>query len=206
MTAVNVETEIYAGDVTTAYGGFHLTYTDEASLRDNLARLANLTGWRTMTEVQAGDWGRIDLVLDAGHRRCTLVELKMELLTPRQVRAGLQQIDRYDRWWGSSRGGTRAAWLVVPTEDSLDSDLVARMVELYPNIRVTAAGSLIHHLETGGTSPQTSLYRLTRERHRIDVATAGLRPHALLRTAHRLSRFWPELENDVLAVAMRTAR
>lgn len=76
----------------------------EAELRRNLASFAHAYGWAVQEEVVVPGWGRIDLILRDGPGAPLLVELKLDLTRPAQIRRAFQQTDGYGRWWTREYG------------------------------------------------------------------------------------------------------
>lgn len=144
--------------------GFHLTYTDEASVRRALARLARAYGWAIVREeVVVPGWGRIDLVLQPVSERCTpfLIEIKLDLSKPARVRRAFQQADGYGRWWEKQTGDRSYPVLTYCTGNH---DLIKSVGDAYPSVSHRTVGDLMEFLCCAAASPA----------ERRDVAKARL--------------------------------
>lgn len=192
---MSTDRTIYGDTLYVRDGCIRLTYSSEADLRDNLAQYARHHGWIAETEVSADRWGRIDLVLDAGTTRGQIVEIKLELQTARQIRAGIQQIDRYSRWWDENRRidgvpfweGRPTAWLVAPT-GKINQALADEMVGLYPGIRIVTVSGLMSHIGSRCPDAATSLGRLLRERKMAEVAFRTIQRRSARQTIDKVRR------------------
>lgn len=112
--------------------GFSIHYRTEAQLRSNLAELATFYGWWVEEEVVIPGWGRIDLVLrEDPATRPYLVELKLELSKPSEIRRAFQQADGYGRWWSKERGEANTPMVVAKAPNRPAVDLVA---DAYPAV------------------------------------------------------------------------
>jgi hypothetical protein len=120
---------------------------NEAELRRNLASAAHAYGWFVEEEVVVPGWGRIDIVLRDGVSAPLLIELKLDLIKPAQVRRAFQQTDGYGRWWTQERGEAADTLLVGLR---VDWELMASVHRAYPSVGWGTAGSLLRRLQTRG--------------------------------------------------------
>lgn len=119
-----------------------LTYNSEADIRINLAKLAYAYGWDVEQEVVIPGWGRIDLVVSDTSPGSILIELKLALNKPSEVRRGFQQADGYGRWWVANRG--EPAQAVLAAADA-SAGLVAPVAVAYPEVQF----HLVNHVMAG---------------------------------------------------------
>lgn len=113
-------------------GLFQVRYQSEADLRRALANLARLCGWLVEEEVVVPGWGRIDIVLrEDPTTPPRLVELKLELLKPSQVRRGFQQADGYGRWWTKTKEEPAETYLVAAEHAK---EHVSSIGDAYPSV------------------------------------------------------------------------
>lgn len=122
--------------------GFKITYRTEADLRASLAELASLYGWDVEEEVVVPGWGRIDLVLRAGDDLPPyLVELKLALTKPSEVRRAFQQTDGYGRWWAKERNEANVPLLVAKAPDM---SIVTPVADAYPGVPFRTINDFIY--------------------------------------------------------------
>jgi len=112
----------------------------EVEMRRNLASAAHACGWLVEEEVFVPDWGRIDLILRDGASAPLLIELKLDLTRPAQIRKAFQQTDGYGRWWVQEYGEAVDTLLVGLKVDPGGMSSVHRA---YPHVGWCAAGSLL---------------------------------------------------------------
>lgn len=123
--------------------------TSENELRRSLATVAHAYGWIVEEEVQVPGWGRIDIVLRDGGDFPYLIELKLDLTRPAQIRKGLQQVDGYGRWWTKEYGEPARTYLVGLEIDRGKAD---DMADAYPSVSVFSAEQLLFGMRVWGTS------------------------------------------------------
>lgn len=137
---------------------FRISYKSEVEARSGLAAMAHACGWLVQEEVVVPGWGRIDLVLrEASESRPILVELKVDLIRPRDIRKAFQQADGYGRWWTRVRGEVNLPLLVGC---NVDQAAVAPIADTYPEVGIYAASSLVAWLPIG-LEPHNRLWRAT---------------------------------------------
>lgn len=144
--------------------GFHLTYTDEASVRRALARLARALGWAVVREeVVIPGWGRIDLLLRARSEDSIpyLVEIKLDLSKPANVRRAFQQVDGYGRWWEMQHGGPSYPILTSCTGSA---ELILSVGDAYPAVRYASVQRLMTTLLMGIASSPADRLGIARAR------------------------------------------
>lgn len=130
--------------------GFHLSYTDEASVRTGLARLARGLGWGVVREeVVIPGWGRVDLLL---HEVCELdwpylIEIKLDLTRPSVIRRAFQQADGYRRWWRQEYSQHCHPILAAVKFDAV---AVGRVATAYREVTPIGVGSLMAKLPNFG--------------------------------------------------------
>lgn len=164
-------------------GGFRISYKSEAEVRSGLAAMAHAFGWLVQEEVAVPGWGRIDLILRETHEaQPILVELKVNLIKPRDIRKAFQQVDGYGRWWARARGEVNFPLLIGC---NIDQVAVAPVADTYPEIGIHAVSFFMAWLQTGG-HPGNRLERATERadalRQRLAVyegAVSKLRSAAL---------------------------
>lgn len=123
---------------------FTIQYRSEADLRRSLADLACLYGWSVEEEVVVPGWGRIDLVLRRDvTARPYLVELKLALRKPSEVRRGFQQADGYGRWWTKERSEANTPLLVAAAPDM---SIVTPVADAYPAVPFRTIGAFMNGL------------------------------------------------------------
>jgi hypothetical protein len=145
-------------------------YKSEADLRSGIARIADAYGWFVEQEVVVPGWGRIDLVLryDAGVKPF-LVELKVALEKPSDVRKGFQQADGYSRWWAKEIGEPNVPVLSAVKHSS---QLVAAVGDAYPTVAYRNCHSLLTGLRTWSATPTRiarAAERRARRQHDLDI-------------------------------------
>lgn len=112
--------------------GFGIRYRSESDLRASLAEVAALFGWDVEEEVVVPGWGRIDLVLRPSRvAKPYLVELKLALKKPNEVRRAFQQADGYGRWWTKEKGEANTPLVVA---DAPNLSIVTPVADAYPAI------------------------------------------------------------------------
>ncbi len=132
---------------------FHLTYTDEVSVRRALARLARAYGWAVVREeVVVPGWGRIDLLLQAASDQSMplLVEIKLDLSRPAAIRRAFQQTDGYGRWWEKQTGAASRPLLTYCTGNA---ELIESVGDAYPAVRHQPVGDFMFTLCASQDSP-----------------------------------------------------
>lgn len=135
---------------------FRISYKSEAEARSGLAALAHACGWLVQEEVVVPGWGRIDLVLRETHEAGPiLIELKVDLIRPRDIRKACQQADGYGRWWARVRGEVNLPLLVGC---NVDEAAAAPVADTYPEVWICAASPFMNWLQTGG-QPHNRLAR-----------------------------------------------
>lgn len=110
---------------------FTVFYREEADLQRALGEAAEAYGWLVKREVVV-PWGRIDLVIREPELHPPyLIEVKVDLSKPAQIRKAFQQVDGYSRWWTAEHGVAS-----VPVLTSAKADLAAlRLVaDVYPTV------------------------------------------------------------------------
>jgi hypothetical protein len=113
-------------------GRFRVEYLSEADLRRQLTDLARLCGWLAEEEVVVPGWGRIDIVLREAPRSVPrLIELKLDLTKPSQIRRGFQQADGYGRWWTREKGEAAETFLISAEHTE---GHVASIGDAYPTV------------------------------------------------------------------------
>lgn len=113
-------------------GGLSIQYRSEADLRASLAEFAAMLGWDVEEEVVVPGWGRIDLVLrHSPAAKPYLIELKLALKKPNEVRRAFQQADGYGRWWSKEKGEANTPMVV---SDAPDLSIVTPVADAYPAI------------------------------------------------------------------------
>lgn len=126
-------------------GTFRFTYTDEASVRSVIAKVARAAGWfEVREEVQIPGWGTVDLVVrSAAGRPPVLIELKLELTRIANVRKAYQQVDGYTRGWRAVFGEDSVAMLSACQQDA---DSINRVGQAYPKVQRAPVRELINAL------------------------------------------------------------
>lgn len=131
-------------DVRLAERQLWVHYRTEADLRSSLAELAAVYGWDAEEEVIVPGWGRIDLVLrSAPKARPFLVELKLALNKPNEVRRAFQQADGYGRWWSKERGEANTPLVVAKAPNM---DIVTPVADAYPAVPFRTISAFIRGL------------------------------------------------------------
>lgn len=128
----------------------------EADLRRNLASAAHAYGWLVEEEVVVPGWGRIDLILRDGRSAPALIELKLDLTKPAQIRRAFQQTDGYGRWWAQERGESADTILVGLKVDSVAMNAVYRA---YPHVGWRTAAELLGEMAHRGDEEARLLRR-----------------------------------------------
>lgn len=155
------------GGVTLNEGQYPTVYLtkSEADLRRSLASVAHVYGWDVSEEVVIPGWGRIDLVLQDDWTH--LVELKIELTKPAQVRRAFQQADGYGRWWTTNKSKAVDVHLVAV---EIEWPLVNGVADAYYTVAPRSLAGLLGFLETGGTERGRAVRR---RRAKIRTRQAG---------------------------------
>lgn len=141
-------------------------FSNEAELRSGIARAADAYGWIVEEEVEVRGWGRIDIVLRSEPRAHPfLVELKLELIKPSEVRKAYQQADGYSRWWAKEKSEAGAPFLVA---NQADASLITSIGDAYPTVRYFSAFDTLKGLRTWEHNPwrQTTAEQRRAERRR----------------------------------------
>ena len=148
-------------------GTFRFTYTDEASVRRLVAKVARAAGWfEVREEVQIPGWGTVDLVVrSAAGRPPVLVELKLELTRIASVRKAYQQVDGYTRGWRAVFGEESVAMLAACKQDA---DSINRVGQAYPKVHPAPVRDLVNALIVMDE-------RITERRDRAVARTADIR-------------------------------
>lgn len=160
--------------VTIKDGALFVNWKNEAELRSGIARVARAYGWWVREEVVVPGWGRIDLVLRrevAG--KPFLVELKVALNKPNEVRRAFQQADGYGRWWTQHHDEANTAIVCSPKPNM---QIIQPVADAYPTVPYRSVSALL-----GG------LLSWNVERSRVDAA------------AERVAEARRQLDIDALA-------
>lgn len=136
-----------------------LVYRNEADLRDGLAFIANAAGWKWSTETTIPNWGRIDLLLT--FPQTLLVELKVSLQTPREIRRAAQQAHGY-----ATQLNLYGAYIVAPRA-AMNTDLASELCARFPVVPDTLEG-LMAYLRRFG-SEELAMQRREIYRHHQDL-------------------------------------
>lgn len=153
-------------------GHAHLLYTGEIEARKGIAAWARALGWIVREELVIPGWGRIDIVLrDSEESWPFLIELKLSLCKPAEIRKAFQQADGYGRWW-SQQGEPNTVIVVGLT---IDEAAVGLVQDAYPAIAGVSAARLLHGLPELGT-PRL---RLERSQARLVEVARSLAIHQL---------------------------
>lgn len=122
-------------------GAFYVSWTSEAQMRAGLARVARAYGWWVREEVVVPGWGRIDLVLRrAVSEKPWLIELKLALNKPSEVRRAFQQADGYSRWWAQHHG---EANLPIVSSPKPRMDVIQPVADAYPGVPYRSVAELL---------------------------------------------------------------
>lgn len=141
--------------VVLANGFPQVRFADESGLRSALGVLAGAYGWLVQEETVVPGWGRIDLTLrDDPSSAPHLVELKVDLLKPAQVRRAFQQADGYGRWWAAEHGEACSSYLVAASHDRV---AVERVERAYPEVRFLPVAGFMAWLSTAGNSARRAM-------------------------------------------------
>lgn len=130
----------------TPEGRVCLSYRNEADMRAALAKLAYAYGWDVREEVTIPGWGRVDLVLRDSDYGVRLLELKVALVKPSEVRRAFQQADGYGRWWVGNKGEA-ASTALVAGKATVD---VSEVAKAYPEVDYYTLPALMTRLATWG--------------------------------------------------------
>lgn len=181
-----------------ADGNFRLHYTDEASVRRALARLARACGWRVvLEEVAIPGWGSIDLLLRAGlYSPPVLLELKLDLTRPAAARKAFQQIDGYSRGWTAEYDEQSVPMLAACKQDMATIDRIALA---YPQVTYKPISAVIGFLTQ---APERVAERLDVAVQRAAVMRQELALHDAAVSSVR--RFVPAEPIDRTAAAIKT--
>ncbi len=170
--------DLVDGIEVTATGSFRLHYTDEASVRRGFARLARASGWFEVQEelVVPGWGGRIDLFLRADRASAPYVlEFKVDLTLPANIRRAFQQVDGYSRWWTAEHGEESIPILVACKQDG---PALSRIADVYPQVTYWGVGALINRIVAGGLRPDdASCHRARIAMQRVHLLEQELRVH-----------------------------
>lgn len=180
-------------------GRFTLHYTDEASVRRGLARLARAAGWfEVREEVAIPGWGTIDLLLRPTPRYApTLIELKLDLTRPAAVRKAFQQIDGYSRGWTAEHGEQSTPVLSACKQDI---DTVDRIALAYPQVSYKPMANVINYL-VSAPGALTARYGLAAER--ANALRAEMDLHSAVADAVARLAF-VDFRTDATATAVQT--
>lgn len=123
---------------------FQIFYRTEADMRASLAELAAFYGWDVEQEVVIPGWGRVDLVLrqDKGAKPY-LIELKLVLKKPSEVRRAFQQADGYGRWWTREHGEANTPIVVA---EAPDMSVITPVADTYPAVPFRTTYGFMHGL------------------------------------------------------------
>lgn len=173
-------TDLYvAGDV------LNFQFGSESEMRSGIARVAEAYGWIAQQEVEARGWGRIDIVLRAApgpvESRIApefvplIVELKVDLLKPSDVRKAFQQVDGYSRWWAKEKGEPNTPVLCA---HRWDPQLIASVGDAYPTVAFRSVHQVLLGLRTWNPTwfrHSAANRRLEAARQQLAIAEAAVR-------------------------------
>lgn len=174
-------------------GLFYVSWSNEAELRAGLARVARAYGWWVREEVVVPGWGRIDLVLRrAVTAKPFLVELKLALNKPNEVRRAFQQADGYGRWWTQHHGEANTP-IVCSSKPNMD--IIQPVADAYPAVPYRSVKSLLRGLlwwEVDRDRLEAARSRVADARRELDIDELGYRQLRELAAQQDEAAAWDE--------------
>jgi len=167
------------------YGNvLNFRFRNESDMRSGIARAAEAYGWIAREEVEVRGWGRIDIVLRAVPGPVDsriapefvplLVELKVDLRKPSDVRKAYQQVDGYSRWWAKEKGEPNTPVLCA---HRADEDLIRSIGDAYPNVAYRSVEQVLRGLRTWNPTIfryRSAEARVRAARYQLEIAEAAL--------------------------------